>query len=92
MLKFLKNLFIYKHRDNPKDHAEQIAEIVVKRTNERLEVFELSLNNRLKELQSQIHLLDTNINLIDKKLSLKELKDKQSYGHMKYKIEELSSN
>ena len=78
-------------RSSPRSQAEEIAELVVQKSNEKMTQFQIEVNNRFKEVQAQLNQLDTNISLIDKKLSVKELKDRQDYGQMKYRISQLDS-
>ena len=87
MLNWLKNIF---KRQNPMErHAHEMAQIIVDKTNERLTHFQVEVNHRFNEVQSQIRQLDTNIEIIDQKLSKKDFADKQQYGQLHYKLNEV---
>ena len=87
MLNWLKNLFA---RQNPiEQQANEMAQIIIDKTNERLIHFQVEVNNQFKEVKSHIRQLDTNIEIIDKKLSKKEFADKQQYGQLHYKLNEV---
>ncbi len=54
-----------------------------------LEEFRLDVNNRIQELKSLVQENKHSINELDNKLFSKDLKDKQMYGMLHYKIHEV---
>ena len=79
--------FIDKERN--KKQAEEVAKIVVDETKKLLEDFQMEIQNRFKEVQAQLRIIDTNIELIERKMAIKELNDRQQYGQLHYKIHEV---
>ncbi len=56
---------------------------------EYLEDFKFEMNARLQELKSMVYENKLTIESLDRKLFTKELKDKQLYGQLHYKIHEV---
>ncbi|MFW5887253.1 MAG: hypothetical protein ACOCUH_00490 [Bacteriovoracia bacterium] len=83
--------FTKRKQSRTKNEANEIAQIVVGETQKVFEGFHLEVNNRFREIQAQLNKLDQNIEILEKKLFTKELQDKQQYGHIQYKLNEVGN-
>ncbi len=71
------------------EEARTITDMVVGETKKIFELFHLEVNNRFREIQAQIRQLDTNIELLERKLVIKDMSDKRKYGQLHYKLHEV---
>jgi hypothetical protein len=74
------------------NEISQIAKALLTETKSVFESYQLEMNSRLREIQAQLRVMDQNIEILDKKLSLKEHTDKQTYGQLHYRLEELKNS
>jgi hypothetical protein len=80
----LKNwLMNQRKKDN-----EEIVKAIVEQTSSILNNMNNQMNLRFQELSSQVKELELSLLDLEKKLLLKDLKDKQTYGMLHYKIHE----
>ncbi|MFZ4714004.1 MAG: hypothetical protein ACOYL6_09845 [Bacteriovoracaceae bacterium] len=71
------------------EELKELAKLLTAETKEVLQSFHLEVNNRFREVQAQLKIIDQNIELIERKIQSKDLTDRQTYGHIHYKLEEL---
>lgn len=74
---------------NPQDLAQIISQVVIKDTEKVIEKFQTKMEFKLSEIDQNIEQLKLNIIDLERKLLSKEIKDKQSYGQLHYKLEEI---
>jgi hypothetical protein len=71
------------------DELKELAKLLMIETKEAMKEFHLDVNNRFREIQAQLKIIDQNIELIERKIQTKDMSDRQTYGHIHYKLEEL---
>lgn len=62
-----------------------MSDIVVKETEKLVHTTRLDFQRRFEELQGNIQKLNHDIKDLENKLLVKDLRDKQQYGHLHYK-------
>ena len=75
-----------------RDQAKLIAETVIVETKAIFQNFQTEINDRFREIQAQLRQLDTNLELLERKIVIKEMQDKQSMGQMHYKLHEVKNH
>ena len=72
-----------------------IANLIIKEIKKAMAISFDDLTNELNQnfytMSNQINELKTQVTTLESKLVSKDFKDKQSYGHLTYKIEELKN-
>ncbi len=61
-------------------------------TTKLFEKLHLDLNLKFTEIYTKLETIENKIELIEKDFVKKEFSDKQLYGHLKYKLQELKSS
>jgi hypothetical protein len=74
-----------KEKQNP--NKEVVSEII-SQTSELIQNLHNQMDLRFREISSQIKELETGLTQLENKLLSKDLKDKQAYGLLHYKINE----
>ncbi len=74
-----------------KSQARQISDLVKTDLEELFDKFNLQINARFKEIEARLIKLDRNLELLETRLTTKEISDKQTYGHLSYKMAEISN-
>jgi hypothetical protein len=93
LLKFIKDLFIpATQTDKNLELANLISNQVSAQTNKSINDFKTELKLELKEMNNKIKRIETNIDLLEKSLQIKEMSDKRNYAHMQYKLNEVPNN
>lgn len=69
---------------------ERIVSRIVEETNYLLKDLHNSLENQLSEISIRLDVIESEVELINKKMATKEIRDRQDYGHLTYKVQELS--
>jgi hypothetical protein len=64
--------------------AKETSDLVIKETQKLVQMMRLDFQHRFEEMTNQIEQLET-------KMLVKDIKDKQQYGHLHYKIHEVKS-
>ncbi|MEX0799319.1 MAG: hypothetical protein WEB87_01625 [Bacteriovoracaceae bacterium] len=80
--------FAFKNKNMVKDLAKEI----VQETSKELNLLHDGQKGQLKEIQQVLGQLVDKIEALEHRLTTKELKDHQTYGHLKYKISELQTD
>jgi len=68
--------------------AKLVADLVIEKTTEVFKSFQIEINDRFREVKAQIRQLDTNLELLERKIVIKDLNDKHQYGQIHYKLHE----
>lgn len=71
------------------EELKELATLLTEETKNVLREFQLEVNHRFQEVQAQLRLIDSNIEIIERKILNKDMTDRQTYGHIHYKLEEL---
>lgn len=71
--------------------AKLITQEMKADTKDLIDRLHFEVNQRFREVQAQLQIMDSNLELLEKKINIKELSDRQSYGQLHYKIEELNT-
>lgn len=85
-------LGLFKKNKLENSEVKEIASALLTETKQVFEAYQLEMNSRLREIQAQLKVMDQNIEILDKKLSHKEHTDRQTYGQLHYRLEELKNN
>jgi len=83
------NFLFNRSKQQKQEDAREIAALVVSETKKALDEFSNEIDLRFKEVQAQLRKIDDNFDVLEQKLQLKDLQDKQQYGHLTYKIHEV---
>lgn len=85
-------IMLFFNKDHDKyQQAREITDMVVAETKKIFESFHLEVNNRFREIQAQMKQIDTNIELLERKIVIKEMNDRHEYGHLHYKLHEVKN-
>lgn len=71
--------------------AKLITEEMKENNTDLIQRLHFEINQRFREVQAHLQIMDSNIELLEKKINIKELSDRQNYGQLTYKIEELNT-
>ena len=82
-------IFKKKLPSNHTENAKETAKLVVEEVNQLLSNHQNEINKRIDELKAHIRTIDTNIELLERKIILKELSDRKQYGQLHYKLNEV---
>ena len=80
--------FAFRNKKMVKDLAKEIAQETAK----ELDTVNSSHTQQLSDIKHAITALVDKIDSLEKRLNNKELKDRQTYGHIQYKISELQTD
>jgi hypothetical protein len=83
-----KNLFLKKKRYQD----DQIISAVVSQTSALINDLHHQIDLRFKELSAQVKEVELGLSQLESKLLTKDLKDKQAYGLLHYKLHEAKNN
>lgn len=96
MLYLLFDLFNPKtklaRKHSSEEEAQKIASVVVQETNKLLKEYQLKVSEELHEIKAQLRQIDTNIELIERKINIQDMLNKQQIGQLHYKLHEVPNN
>lgn len=72
--------------------ASSVSKAIVRDTKEILQDHKNELHLRFNELDQQFKLLFSKIDELEKRFETKEIKDRQNYGNLHYKIEAIKKD
>lgn len=78
-------------KKKPKNNNEELVKMITAEMQGVAHTIRLDFQNRFEELQENIKELSVNFKHLESQLLVKDLRDKQQYGHLHYKIHEVKS-
>jgi len=75
-----------------KKEVQNLAKEIATETSEQLKTNYQNHENKLDQITEVLHMLTNKVVDLEKKLQTKEIRDHQTYGHLTYKISEVSSD
>lgn len=80
--------FAFKNKKMVKDLAQEIA----RETSKEMDSAAAGQARQLEDIKMALNALVEKIDSLEHRLTTKELKDRQTYGHLRYKISELQTD
>lgn len=75
-----------------KEIAKEMARDIFSETRELLEQHNLNVSNQISELKAELKEMNMALNSLERKLQIKDIKDRQQYGQLHYKLHEVKGN
>jgi hypothetical protein len=72
--------------------AKETSDLVIEETQKLVQTLRLDFQHRFEELKTEIKDLNHGLKHLENQLLTKDLRDKQQYGHLHYKIHEVKNN
>lgn len=73
------------------DIAKETSDLVIKETEKLVQGLRLDFQHRFEELKAEVRDLNAGLKHLENQLLVKDLRDKQQYGHLHYKIHEVKN-
>ena len=83
---------MFKFGFNSKRMVKDLAQEIAQETSKELNLLHSQNQNQMEDIKQVLHQLVDKLDALETRLNTKELKDRQTYGHLQYKISELQTD